>query len=109
MTFFVCVCVCEKQMILRCITLNNMPCDFVDQTHRLLIKCWRGGTAAVLGVISGRNGAREVKQERISFCPKVSRELIILHVSARFVPSGCSSLPSLSERNERFIVGQPSA
>lgn len=83
--------------------------DFVDQIRRLLIKCRRGGSTAVLGVISGRNGVREVKQERMSFCPKVSRELIILHVNVRFVPSGCNSLPSLSERNERFIVGQPSA
>lgn len=87
----------------------NTLCDFVDKIHRLLIKCWRGGTAALLGVISGRTGVREVKQERISFRPKVSRELIILHVNVRFVPSGRGSFSSLSERNGGFIVGRPSA
>lgn len=80
--------------------INNTLCDFVDKIHPLLVMCWQGRTTAVMGVISGRNGVREVKQERISFCPKVSRELIILHVNVRFVPS---------ERNERFIVVQPSA
>lgn len=40
------------------------------------------------------------------FCPKLSRELIILQLNIHIIPSGRDSFLPLSERNERFIAGQ---
>lgn len=40
------------------------------------------------------------------FCPKLCRELIIVHLNVHIIPSGCGLFLTLSKRNERFIVDQ---
>lgn len=84
-----------------------MICDFVNDLFWgpfcLLVKSRRGGATAVVGVISRRKTVRGLRQERMCFWPKLSRELIIVRLNIRFIPNGHSSVPCLSERNERLI------